>query len=489
MNSLSPTFCIAILLLLCGGTLFAIDAPSALGLIHLVLGGTLLFRELFQEGGQSKRLFRTLRVGIVPVVLISCTVFFSLITKNISLDLTEGSKYSLSPGTVRALGSLTKPIEIYQVQIGEVTRLESEKALLERMRSHTPELSIHEVDPVHDIDLIEKLSLSPGDRIALTNGSSSPLRLKEVTEQGVQIALMKLSDQREQRVLYSIGHGEAELQGKGPLGASRLKGVLEQEGVLVEEYSLAQSGSPEDRTALLLIVGPQQPFSEGEEKAIVNFVERGGSLILAAEGNVPVPQVFRREGLSLYPNPIVKVIRQADGQEQFSHDLSIHQYPKHEITTFLTGSASVLLSRAYPIQFTASVSERIKTREEILRFALPKQPESAKPSRPRRPNALTLGVYLEGKNGSRMQLYGDSSWLQNRRIDQAYNTQLLRGAVLWGTRVDAGVAPESSPPQSSVPSVPNDVVQQLIMVFLFAGEGLIFIGAWIAWGRRRRARR
>jgi hypothetical protein len=108
----------------------------------------------------------------------------------------------------------------------------------------------------------------------------------------VQSELLRL--QRDQLLAYvTVGHGElndpfregaaSAAEGQPPLGA--LRSLLELLGYQVRELGLRTglgSRIPDD-AAVLLVVGPQRPFLEEEMSVVGEYLERGGSLLLALE--------------------------------------------------------------------------------------------------------------------------------------------------------------------------------------------------------------
>jgi len=118
-------------------------------------------------------------------------------------------------------------------------------------------------------------------------------------------AIAQLLSDRTQ-VIYSLtGHGELNIDRPDSSGLSTLSDLLEQESYRVETLDLFRDGEegappqiPSDASALL-IAGAQGAITEPEQEAILEFMGRGGSLMLLLDPGLPVPQFIQRAGLEV----------------------------------------------------------------------------------------------------------------------------------------------------------------------------------------------
>lgn len=147
----------------------------------------------------------------------------------------------------------------------------------------------------HDVRDDGTVILMRGDRserLFLPAGLASARARLRLLDGEVQSELLRL--QRDQLFAYmTVGHGELNdpfrdggappAGDEPPLGA--LRSLLELLGYQVRELGLRTglgSRIPDD-AAVLLVVGPQRPFLEEELSVVGEYLERGGSLLLALE--------------------------------------------------------------------------------------------------------------------------------------------------------------------------------------------------------------
>ena len=403
----------------------------------------------------------------------------------VEVDLSEGAQYSLSPGTKRLLTELTSPIELYQVDLGETSAVKADTRILERFSEGSNLLSLRKIDPVYDIELIERLNITPGVRVVIAKEGSPSLRLKEVSEKIVAAAIARMNQSKPLHVHFSVGHGELDLRSIAPEGGARLAQLLEEEGATVTPHVLSEGSLAGGENVLLMLLSPQKPFTGEEERHLEEFVNQGGSILGTFEGGQNLPSVFQREGLQILPSSAVRVLKTPSGEQQYSADIPVRLYPRHPITSFLSGEASLLLSRAYPVVLSGPRSERARERKSVLRY-------QTVGTLPGGASSLELGMYCSLQNGARLQLYGDGSWLTNQFIDRAFNRELARGAVLWGSGIvsedmQGTASPVVAAASAPTPVMTDEIRRMLMWLFLFMAEGLMLTGICVLWHRRRKA--
>ena len=145
------------------------------------------------------------------------------------------------------------------------------------------------------------------------------LRISTELEQAKRT--LKKLDAEVQRILIEIGHGErvayvttghGELTWKGQSGAfdRQMKGLhegLKQLGFKVKELGLQENLATKvpDDADLVLVLGPQHPFQQGEVDSLKRFLEGGGALLLSLE-----PQLERERAPSLGRDPLEGLIEE-----------------------------------------------------------------------------------------------------------------------------------------------------------------------------------
>jgi len=150
----------------------------------------------------------------------------------------------------------------------------------------------------------------PGDP-AGRMGPPVPARMVSFrAEEALVGALLKVGASDAPNVLFLRGHGELDPDNIELMGLSQLKTALESDGYRVGTHQFATAAAIPEDCRVLAILGPEQPFQEGEWAQIKRFVESGGRLIVAPGlENVPeklaLPDLLEPWGVRLSRNGFV----------------------------------------------------------------------------------------------------------------------------------------------------------------------------------------
>lgn len=408
-------------------------------------------------------------------------------------DLTSRQIYSLSAPTVETLHGLAEPIEIV-VFLGRNDPLTlSVRHLLAAYGAETRWLRPRYVDPdrspaeflalqrrfgltlgrAEDGSVVADAAIviARGDaRWFLTaeqlvsydpeDGTTQP-RLEQALTEGLRRVLAR----GRPTVCFSKGHQEARIDDLGPQGLVDLARRLTRANYEVVDVDLT-APRPErqlDDCRVLAIVGPEIPFAAAAARDVVGFVDRGGSVLLAASAlrdheYRPVASglaaLAERAGVELGADTVVERASDArlpDGVgERF-----FARAEEHPITQGIVSDGAVvyrvLLSVAQSLRpVTAaepepSVAPLLRSSEqafsvEDLRPFLEGRALAPRPRDPRGP--LLLGVAAElprGVNGARTRsarlvVLGTASVaLAASYRDPALrgNQRLVEGAIAW----------------------------------------------------------
>jgi hypothetical protein len=168
-------------------------------------------------------------------------------------------------------------------------------------------------------------------------------------------AIAQLLSERTQVIYALTGHGELNIERSDASGLSSLAALLEQESYTVETIDLFRDGEergapqiPNDASALL-IAGAQGVVTEPEQAAIVEFMGRGGALMLLLDPGLPVPQFIHRAGVEVMSGIVM------DRTLVFPYnDRPVPAFGRHPITAPLAESNLVtVLSHIAPLHVTA----------------------------------------------------------------------------------------------------------------------------------------
>lgn len=234
-------------------------------------------------------------------------------------DWTRQGDFTLSLESRQLLQNLDQPVEITIFLAPKTARTHGdahfEKArlllddLLERYRQASPLVTIRELDPSVSAEMQQfqqRFSDVSSTCVVITYGSGTSLRhevlsprellenrtgtehqagsIKFLGEQAITAALKRLSAGRKQTVIYVLeGHGELSLSRSDPTawqGLTRLAERLRELDCELRPLDLKiADGVPAD-AHLVLLAGPEQPFSTAEIQKFTAWLSSGGKAIL-----------------------------------------------------------------------------------------------------------------------------------------------------------------------------------------------------------------
>lgn len=183
-------------------------------------------------------------------------------------------------------------------------------------------------------------------------------------EQALLEALLKVSQTEAPRIYFSWGHGEPDLYGDESIAFGRLHSALVADGFEVARWDPAETGPVPDGAAVLAVMSPLQPFDADAIGWVRDFVERGGSLIAAANpkgGNDPgeVAALVAPYGIAVEPGIVCMPFRDAATNQLHEGDPKVAgltippdtMNPRHPATEPLRrGGRRVLQTFARPLQ-------------------------------------------------------------------------------------------------------------------------------------------
>ncbi len=119
------------------------------------------------------------------------------------------------------------------------------------------------------------------------------------------------------RVIYALqGHGEPDPESTDPDGISTLVELLEQDHYELETLDLVrdrddpmQAPAVPDDASAVLIARPRATLSETEHQALLDYLARGGAMMLLLDVGQPVPLVLPRLGVEVQDGYVMDQLR------------------------------------------------------------------------------------------------------------------------------------------------------------------------------------
>ncbi len=276
---------------LVAGLVSEIWSPLAVGLLvagSVILLGWLGFLLSSTKGfwqRRSTQVGTNALVATLAVLVILALINFLATRYSLRVDLTESQLFTLSPQSQQIVKNLQQPLKVW---VFDRTPNPADQELLDNYRRQGDNFEFEFVDPQIKVGLAEKFNVQSLGDVYVAYGDKK--QLVQTVSQIERLSEVKLTNtiekiQRDSQNIYFLqGHGEPTLQASEG-GLSQAVSTLEDKGYTVEPLNLAQrSEVPDDATAIV-VAGPKRALFEGEVKALQDYLDAGGRLLLMLDPN------------------------------------------------------------------------------------------------------------------------------------------------------------------------------------------------------------
>jgi len=452
-------------------------------------------------------------------------------------DWTKSGLYTLSPKTVNVLRDLKTGVTATVFMSENSPLFRETREILSRYQARTGMLTVETIDPVRNRARAEALVKEYGVRggsVVFRSGEKKKYvtedQLAEYDfsrarmggeptikafkgEQEFTSAILSVTQTKTPKVLFTSGHGERKLDGRGRDGFFTLAETLRRDNCTVEEWaSLGATAVPEG-TDCLVVAGPRTAFTEPERETIRKYLEAGGRALLFLDveflpgsgrqmsdfGLGPLLSGF---GLRLDADVVVDP---KNALPMFGADtLFARAFRPHPITSLLEGSQVV-----FPLARSVSVVENAAagfTRTVLVETSADGWGETdlrnletkvAKDDKDVK-GPVSLGVAVEsapkpeGTEGDkaaakkvRLVAFGDADFATNGGVANAANLYLLSAAANWVMERESLVAiPPKAADQVAVTLSRGAIGEIALVVLLILPASAVALGLAI-WVRRR----
>ncbi len=318
------------LLLLWGGALVV-----AFAILEFEAFGELLRTRGVRGGGNI--LLRGLAVAGILIVL------NLLVSRHpITRDLTVNRVNSLSPQTIKLLHSLPDRVDVTAFYTNQALGKRQASDLLNLYARESQHFILKFVDPDVHPDLATRAAIDRDGTTVFSRRDRPPERVTGATEQDFTTALIKLTRPQQPKIYFLTGHGERALEGAPGRALGAARDALTRQAYATEELLLVgkQTGVPQDAAAVI-IAAPRTPLQEGEIKALREWTDAGGHLMVlgAPFEQSNLNSLLTPYGLALDGGFLIDQDRYL---QQRPLDLVAVRYGDHPITRDLQGQLTVM---------------------------------------------------------------------------------------------------------------------------------------------------
>jgi len=415
-------------------------------------------------------------------------------------DVTEDKQHTLAPETIQALQSLPEPVHataFYSVRLNT----ESAGQLLEDFKSNSDgKFTYQFMDPDSNPVLVNQLGITGDGKILLQMGEQQQI-VTFASESELTGGLVRLLNPDKPALYFLTGEGEHDTETSGNGAYTRVRQVLENKNYVVKTLNLqAENAIPEDARAVV-VAGPLVPLPENSIALIQDFLTNGGSLLFLSNP-VPLTQFGEKPdllaeylasdwGITLNNDIVV------DTNSPSSPFFAIGaQYAVHPITEKMQGVAAIFpYSRSLAMGAgdtgstpTALVLTTDQSWGETDFAALEGQQALEFNQEVDLPGPMILAVAMENSTtGSRVVVFGSSSFAQDDNFDFSGNGDMFVNAVDWVTEQEALINLTTNTPQERTFNPPGSLQFILTVVSTVCVVPLVIIAAGVyAWVMRRR---
>jgi len=476
---------------------------------------------------------RRTKIGInVTVMLILILILWGMVNylsarHFVRYDWTATRKYQLSDLSKQLVKDLPQPLRITTVfKPGNL--FQEVKDLLIEYQSISPQILVVHTDPDKEPGEVQMLA----DRLNMGNLRNSSIVLEyegrsrlvrntdlinyEIVrsertnrrerralfngEMAITSAIMEIKFDERYNVYFTAGHGEKDIDDFQQSGLTRLRDALRRENYYAQSLFLPQSNGVPDDCDVLVIAGPQYPFSPMEVRWISDYLNRGGKLLALIDPlkDSALENMLQNWGIILADDVVIDPDQKTSSRDFFA--LYISQYVNHPITenifrtaTFFPSARSIQLRnverKRLQMNYLLRTSQRSWGERNIQDAIVKFDPDIDN----RGPLYIGVAVAEEGslyeadphQKRARLVVLGDSDFISNTHIDKLGNEDLILNSINWISKREDMIAIRAKSPDRR-PLVLSAVQKRAVMwisVALIPFWGLLL--GIVVWWRRR----
>ena len=482
-----------------------------LGLFLVCFGMALVKeRNFFKEFFTMRTTKHGMNMGVLILFFIVglIAVNFLAVRHNLKWDLTSEKLNSLSDQSVKAVKQIDEDLKVYFFFRGGTEGVEEVqgrfKEMVELFKDENSKVAVEFVDAIKRPGLAKQYGVEKSTASVFLDYKGKRNEVDPLTEEGMTMALLKVTRASNKKVLLTTGHGERSAQDTGPTGLSELERALKGAGYDVETVSLVDKTAVPEKTDAVMVLGPQTAFLELELKILRDYARAGGKVFIAADPG-------SRHNIAL----LTKVF----GVE-FKND-----YVLDQMGQLVGASAAMALGRGYgPTDITrdfdgkmtmfhlaSSVKKDASTQftvDDIVQtgdtsFTTDEVADGRVEVKKERRGPHTVGVTVKGKleeDGANKKLdgaaeskefaaviYGDSDFFSNQLLHQQLNRDLTMNSVAYLLKETSMISIRPKQPAGTTLTL----TRSQFWIFLFGvilplPVGLFGFGGF-SWYRRRNA--
>ncbi len=225
-------------------------------------------------------------VAILAVLVILGLINFLGTRYHLRADLTETQLFTLAPQSRELVRGLQQPVKIW---IFDVNRNSQDRELLENYQRQSSNFQFEYVDPQARPGLAEKFGVKDYGEVYLESGDKR--QLVQTVNENERLSEVRLTNRLQQtttsttaQVYFLQGHGEHPIS-TDEGGISQAVQGLSDKNYTTSPLNLAENPKVPEDAAVVVVAGPKRELFDAEVKALQNYLNGGGNLLLMIDPN------------------------------------------------------------------------------------------------------------------------------------------------------------------------------------------------------------
>lgn len=236
--------------------------------------------EMFTKRGTRYGINALVYTLIVVAVIVVVQAIFTV--NSAQIDFTKNKKHTLAEQTKIILAGLKVDVNAYYFYSINA-RNGAIEDLLKRYAAAAGKFRTESIDADKNPAFAKRFSVDRYNIVVLVRKDTGAFeKVDLLTEEGMTNALIRITKSEKKKIYFTKGHGEPGIDAPETekAGMSALRRELQAYNYQAEPIELFSiSGVPAD-CSLLVIAGPQIDIFDTEERAIKNFISRGGKVLV-----------------------------------------------------------------------------------------------------------------------------------------------------------------------------------------------------------------
>jgi ABC-type uncharacterized transport system involved in gliding motility auxiliary subunit len=478
-----------------------------LGVLAIVLWAT-SSRETFGTliGHRATRYGANALVYSVAFVALLVAINYILALHHRRFDLTTESVFSLSPQSVKVVGTLKQPLRLYGFFQGG--RDAQGEALYESYTYSSPRITFQLIDPEKNPEIATRYNVTRMPTTHIQYGDQGT-NVSDTTEQAITNGIIKVTSSSTKGACFLQGHGEPAIDDMDNAGGfGRAAQALAGENYDVKPLMLMTAPKVPPACVVVIVAGPIKPMFPAEVDAIDSYLKNGGrALVMLRPPRPDQPGVqtslinmISQWGLTVGDDIVLDQELHLFSGPTLGLSPLVELYPPHPITAGFTKRTLWPMVRsvepvkeitpglqAWPLAQTSDTSIAATEVEAIFKE------QKFKPGPKDHKGPITVADAVDADNkklkwgtgDGRLVVYGDTDFADNQTLSQVFNQDFFLNTVDWlaGQTATIAIRPRTLR-ASRVSLTVNQFNSVFVASVLLLPELLLILGIVVWWERR-----